>query len=267
MTVSDFSKDPGWASGLQNLYIDGSQQPIPQSQFREQAPLHRVSQGGWHHEFLRQQNRASIQDTRQQMPNASHQVSPSTYTYDIFDTYTPMQIQQQVSAIGQLSPSQHMYSNLNLSFSSGVQQGRPTQVLNDDFDDAALERAFDAVNQELGQPGEILQGEGIEYGQDSALSKSKTEDPMQIASIREALLDERIGSDTILDRTDEEEQRKNETDELARTAGELLNSVKHDQSQKFRQSNFLALMRQLRDGVVQVEGDEIVDVSNSLPRT
>ena len=45
---------------------------------------------------------------------------------------------------------------------------------------------------------------------------------------------------------------------LARTAGQLLNSVRDDQSQKFQESNFLALMRQLRDREVRVEGDKIV---------
>lgn len=238
----DHPGDPDWASDFSKLYINGQTQPIPQSRFREQAPLHRGSQGGWHNEFLRQQNQASVQRTRQQIPSAGRQLLPSDHIYGVFDEYTPL--------------------------SRSLQQVRPTAELNDVFDDAALERAFDAVNQELKQPGDILRGEGIEYEQDGGvILKDTIENPVHVSGPQEGLLEGWIGSDTIFDKTDTEEQGKNEADELARTAGELLDSVKHDQSQKFRQSNFLFLMRQLRDREVQVEGDKIVDVSISLPPT
>lgn len=75
---------------------------------------------------------------------------------------------------------------------------------------------------------------------------------------------ERISSDRILHQDEDERaetQRHDEADDLARTAGQLLDHVKHDQSQKFQNSNFLALMRQLRDREVRVEGDRMVDVS------
>ena len=55
-----------------------------------------------------------------------------------------------------------------------------------------------------------------------------------------------------------------EADELAKTAGNLLENVKHDHSFKFQDSNFLSLMRQLRDKEVKVEGDSIVQVGYSL---
>ncbi|KAL1644726.1 hypothetical protein SLS58_004188 [Diplodia intermedia] len=57
----------------------------------------------------------------------------------------------------------------------------------------------------------------------------------------------------------------NDDEELARTAGQLVDSVSHDTSQKFVQSRFLALMRQLRDHEVRVDGDKIVEVSETLP--
>ena len=77
------------------------------------------------------------------------------------------------------------------------------------------------------------------------------------------LLNERIGSDRILDEAQErgeEAHHPNDNDELAKVAGDLLDRVKDERSQKFGQSNFLALMRQLRDREKQVEGDKIVDV-------
>lgn len=81
---------------------------------------------------------------------------------------------------------------------------------------------------------------------------------------------ERIGSDRILHQDDgrrADTQLHDEADDLARTAGQLLDSVKHEQSQKFQESSFLALMRQLRDREVRVEGDRMINVSSSLPPT
>jgi hypothetical protein len=49
-------------------------------------------------------------------------------------------------------------------------------------------------------------------------------------------------------------------DELAATAGALLQGVSHDMSKKFQESEFLALMRRLRDGEVRVEGNDMVEV-------
>ena len=95
----------------------------------------------------------------------------------------------------------------------------------------------------------------------------KKPQPVETALEHEERIDYRIGSDII---SDEASQRNRQTsneqdaDELARTAGQLLENVKHDQSAKFQQSNFLSLMRQLRDKEVKVEGDSIVDVSSTF---
>lgn len=50
-----------------------------------------------------------------------------------------------------------------------------------------------------------------------------------------------------------------ERDELARTAGKLVSSVDHDQSSKFKQSNFLDLMRKIRDKQAGIQGTDIVE--------
>ncbi|GBE81024.1 Peroxisomal targeting signal 1 receptor [Sparassis crispa] len=47
-------------------------------------------------------------------------------------------------------------------------------------------------------------------------------------------------------------------DELARTAGMLVDSVQHEQNSKFQESQFLGLMRQLRDHEIVVEGNQMV---------
>jgi len=86
-----------------------------------------------------------------------------------------------------------------------------------------------------------------------------------------ALLDEldqdmeRSGAATPLqDATKENPPQNVFTDEeLARTAGALLDSVSHDTSQKFQESVFLQLMRRIRDKEVRVEGEHFVEVSHN----
>lgn len=67
------------------------------------------------------------------------------------------------------------------------------------------------------------------------------------------------------DKEKQEPDQKGFTDEeLARTAGALLDSVSHDTSTKFQESVFLQLMRRIRDHEVRVEGEHFVEVSNDL---
>jgi hypothetical protein len=54
-----------------------------------------------------------------------------------------------------------------------------------------------------------------------------------------------------------------DNDELSRTAGQLLDSVGDNQSQKFQNSSFIALMRRLRDKEVTVSGDKMVEVQET----
>lgn len=62
--------------------------------------------------------------------------------------------------------------------------------------------------------------------------------------------------------------QKADDDALAETAGELLEKVKHNKSEKFQNSQFLGLMRKLRDRETKVEGDKMVEtVSAPQPET
>ena len=53
-------------------------------------------------------------------------------------------------------------------------------------------------------------------------------------------------------------QPAHDGDELARTAALLLENVKHEMNPKFQNSQFLGLMKQLRDGQIVVEGNQMV---------
>lgn len=81
----------------------------------------------------------------------------------------------------------------------------------------------------------------------------------------------RIGSDSISyndhQTTRTAEQNSRNADELARTAGRLLNSMAGETSPKFEQSQFLSLMRKIRDGQVVVRGDEFHEIDKSADTT
>ena len=55
------------------------------------------------------------------------------------------------------------------------------------------------------------------------------------------------------------QQPAHDGDELARTAALLLENVKHETNPKFQNSQFLGLMKQLRDGEIVVEGNQMVE--------
>ena len=142
------------------------------------------------------------------------------------------------------------------TLSSMAQQKQSERQTEDVYDEAAFERAFDAAREEMQQSEVSARAEKIQL--DAELHDTKAQESQER---RDGI---RIGSDRILDEAQKMGEEGKETDdaeELARTAGQLLENVKGDQSQKFKESNFLSLMRQLRDREVRVEGDKLVDVS------
>ena len=95
---------------------------------------------------------------------------------------------------------------------------------------------------------------GLDLGDDAFVGLPSMQDPHQI---RQAAEEEQAES---------QEQAKENDDALAATAHELLEKVHHNQTDKFRNSQFLALMRKLRDREVKVEGDKMVE-TNSVRST
>ncbi|KAF2018830.1 hypothetical protein BU24DRAFT_458564 [Aaosphaeria arxii CBS 175.79] len=64
---------------------------------------------------------------------------------------------------------------------------------------------------------------------------------------------------------EQQQPTRHDDDEMADTAGKLLERVADNTSEKFQNSQFLELMRRLRDREVKVEGDKMVEVSNTTP--
>lgn len=142
--------------------------------------------------------------------------------------------------MGFSGPSHFMTPGNQPSSSSQMQ---PPPQASEVFDETAFEAAFAEARAEV-ELQEVQQAPELEEVEDQL--KETVEEPAK------------IGSDSIPARLD----GINESDELARTAGDLLDRVGHEQNQKFKESNFLALMRQLRDREIVVEGDEFRQVSN-----
>lgn len=220
------SAPPSWAADFQSVHLSGFRaSPVPQNQFRREAPILHTAPGGWHQDFVRQSSPTAVNRPHQQPGyNSGHRdVWPTSYS-------TPSQA--------------HMPS-------TRAQQKQPEmQNVEDLLDQEEMERAFEAAS--------------MDY-------REATEAPSSILDVGKELQEmdpyqERIGSDRILEqgaKRDEDNIDNDDADELARTAGQLLDNVKYDQSQKFQQSSFLYLMRQLRDREVRIEGDKLIDVSFS----
>lgn len=156
----------------------------------------------------------------------------------------------------EISDNYGVYNNRFISSShsgmpfSMAQQKQPEIYMEGDYDQADMERVFGEVSFEQAemQKSSPL----IDLVHDLVHMHSSEEIP--------------VGSDPILEGSAQERQNhddRDDVDELARTAGQLLSNVKHDHSQKFQNSSFLSLMRQLRDREVHVEGDKLVNVSLS----
>ena len=63
-------------------------------------------------------------------------------------------------------------------------------------------------------------------------------------------------------REQEDQTPHHDDDEMAQTAAKLLERVADNTSEKFQNSQFLELMRRLRDREVRVEGDKMVEISS-----
>lgn len=227
-----------WANDFQRLNVSS---PPPHFQ---QHPAQQPAQASWHQEFLQQSHVPGSSHMQQQTYNA-----PFERLSTIVPAQSPYQSMYGGSMIGSQHPAQVQAQNQQFQM---IQQ--PVEA----FDEEAFARAFDQAAQ-----SEMT-------AQEAALTK----DEVMLGESAEHLMDRdpaqdqaRIGADLIHDpdgQPDQHKELQQDPDALARTAAELLQRVSGNQSEKFANSQFLQLMRQLRDKEVTVEGDKIVDVHESV---
>ena len=209
--------------------------------------MQRSSPGGWHQDFMQQQNNSVGKQQAFQQP--------------MQQDYGPMQQHQgfgPMSYNGPFAGQEHMNGSA-LGHQVGQQDMQQDVELG--FDEAAFDRAFESARSEMEQLENESQQQELSANQDQ-IENLLAEQSIETDHLQEL---ERIGADRILppEKRESAQNPQQDADELARTAGQLLDSVKHDQSQKFQESNFLALMRRLRDREVGVDGDTFRDVSTS----
>ncbi|KFY72451.1 hypothetical protein V499_07410 [Pseudogymnoascus sp. VKM F-103] len=212
-----------WANDFQRLAIAS---PGMQQQGLPQAQ----HAGGWHQEFAQMNNtQAGMPQQQQHSYNAPLERLSSLATTPFGMGGQPMYQTPMYQPAQQMHPEQPQQLNSEIGT----------------FDEAAFAAAFDQAAQSE------LQSE------QASLSHALQEGHLTAAP---------IGADAIHHPDAPSQQHltpAQESDDLARTAGALLTSVQGDQSDKFANSQFLQLMRQLRDKEVVVEGDTIMPASEA----
>ncbi|KAJ6024438.1 hypothetical protein N7540_005235 [Penicillium herquei] len=241
-----------WAADFQRLNIAGPAQPQMQGPPIAQAQPNAYS--GWHQEFIRQKDhpqQASAYLQSRQIANLGHQLPYPNYPAG---NAFALQRQAALEAARQAAP---------------VEEYAPAE----EYDEAAFAAAFeqaqaDMESQETEQAQANMESQGIRLtlGGERFLQDEDEQimgTPVTDASDESAVpvYEQRIGSDNI---PNDWQSRAHSADALAHTAGELLDGISHEQSDKFKQSNFLALMRRIRDREVEVQGDEFRETAQSL---
>ena len=163
-----------------------------------------------------------------------------------------------------------------------AEQSMAPQQLSEAFDEEAFARAFEeaakveqmrngvetGLDHDMGMTENAEASKSaMEMGQDIMLEESA--EKFMSSSTEAQIPDQaRLGADLIHDPMSESQRPEHEDpDALARTAGQLLDSVSTNQSSKFQNSEFLGLMRQLRDREVQVKGEDIVETNDGGVKT
>ena len=282
---------PNWASDFQRLNLQSSGSLIPQRNLQPaQSPF--TASNGWHTEFATQRDdqaqsnfrrpgpqympsiQSPYQDIQPFMGNIGHslplaqQALPGNVNHQElhFDEAAFEQAFDAASAIMESKSESKGKERVNNEGQSKFSMGFACT----DYGDVTGSYDYDETIEKDSQ----LNGLGVKNATSVFADSQLTNDERMIGEswqqpedmglhdIPSAADTERIGSDTIPQRTEEPNfSPEAEADELSRTAGQLIETLKSEQSDKFKQSNFLQLMRQLRDKEVRVEGDQMVSVS------
>ncbi|GAB1736879.1 hypothetical protein NU219Hw_g8905t1 [Hortaea werneckii] len=258
---------PDWAADFQRMNL--SSPPPPPAQQQHQ-PMPQGS--GWAQSFQ--------QHIAQSAPRAQSTASPS-----------PLAFQQRArygAGYGGMGfQSQFAPQHQQPMFGAGMQQGKGKEAVTDEvFDDAAFERAFEQARDDMLDESQVgLEGlqHSTEYRQDTSgelvdqiqrereiqeqLQEMRPElsKGMQDPAIQEANALEDLAQQPEQMEEEKQENKGQDDDALAATAEELLNKVEHNKTDKFKNSQFLGLMRKLRDREVKVEGDQMVETMVSQP--
>jgi len=278
-----------WASDFQRMHISGPRQ-LAQLSYNGQ-PQQRSDTGGWHQDFASQNiarqfgaEQPMMEQRMRAHPDQMSDILPPGYSLMNGHPIMSMSDQQSEDMIRLEQYSQRSKAEQMTAQYSGtwpeqlLQQSMARQLPVEAFDEAAFARAFE----EAAKEEQTLNG--VEVAQDHDMDMEERTEARQAAlqlgtdiigeetesrymsSLNESQIPNqaRLGADLIHDPMSEsEEQPQHEDpDALARTAGQLLDSVRNNQSEKFQKSEFLELMRALKHKEVMVQGENIVGAND-----
>jgi len=216
-----------WANDFQRMNIAN---PPPHQQRLSGPPQ---QQGAWHEEFARQGAQQGAAQTNVSGYNSAQERLSMLATVPMMGGYQPIQ---------------PMW-NSSMPIQNQQQQVPPHAA--EAFDEEAFKRAFE----------EAAQSEMVNKDTKDQVMLDESAEHFMSSNLEQQ---ERIGADLIHDPDAIDQSKMEDPDALSRTAGELLSRVEGDRSEKFQNSQFLQLMRQLRDKEVSIQGNTIVGVDNSV---
>ncbi|KAI9661492.1 MAG: hypothetical protein M1831_003014 [Alyxoria varia] len=173
---------------------------------------------------------------------------------------------------GQQSPLGAPNRRLFQPPSFGEQEAREDRMRQFVAEQQEQQRAFELEFDRFASEPNTLQNEDKAENFQSKEKVAKPEQKTEVANPQVAKTAEKTSSQNghkfedpltadILQPKAETSLKKQSTgDELAKTAGELVETVSPNTSKKFEESNFMAFMRELRDENVRLEDDKFVDV-------
>ncbi|KXS93447.1 hypothetical protein AC578_2998 [Pseudocercospora eumusae] len=265
---------PSWAADFQRMHISQPQQQQQQQQQHQHQHFQPApSSADWAQDF-----RAHI---AQAAPRAQNSL-PSPQAF------------QQRARYGLNGFQSQFPQSFQPSYAPAV-QSKGKESVTEQFDDAAFAAAFDQARHDM--MAETVEAEAQDVAQEQEPTAQELIDEVNAEKF-EALVEQAAtemlrepghdldmeeytplrmahnGTDieheplqTFQQEEQQEQKQAHDDDALAATAEELLEKVKHNQSDKFRNSQFLGLMRKLRDREVRVEGDKMVETERSSSTT
>ncbi|RAK72547.1 protein pex20 [Aspergillus fijiensis CBS 313.89] len=241
------AESPNWATDFQRLNIAGPSAVHHQQLNVSHAPLPSASQQGWHNEFLQHQH--------QQQPTMQ-QDRPLAHTEDFESSFRRGDRRMHLLRFHprHATPAPQLSSAAPTTTTAAP----PTATFDESAFEAAFAQASAAIASQETATETVAAEETTTTPQQDTAADLTTEEQAPIEQIK-------IGSDTIppTEKSTDPQAQAHDADALARTAGQLVDSLKHDTSQKFRESNFLALMRRIRDREVEIKGEEFQEVSST----
>ena len=256
-----------WASDFQKMHLDITPEPaLSESDSVPQRPSHITRESAWHEDFTAAEKSqdASLDDM--------HGYGPPRLGYSIHGGFGPLSPgAMPFLERGEVGPAMTQdavdFDAIFSSLESDLQLNRQNSQSSANFEvqDGRKSAALDGSNKETAPedvkdkgkqaPSSVVSNDQTANVLDEGythLSDPFFHDPHATASVE---LGEGQSDQT------QNNTNSDDADALAETATQLLENVKDDTSSKFQQSNFLTLMRQLRDREVHVEGDKLVQVS------